>query len=357
MRTYYQITKWLSTNLLFLLLSVFLSFSSQAAPDFKIPDKVCSWRSVSFENTSTIDSLALDSFSWYFEGAQNEYADTNVAVWIDIQTSKSVTVRLTQYLKNGDSLTQSKIVSVLESAGPSFTSPTLCDADTAVFTNVSFNKDIEYVWHFGDGVSDTGFHAKHLYAFPRTYNVTLVPLFANVCSDAVKRPVVVNPSPNASFTYRRDGRTVEFDGPAGNDIYRWTFGDGGRDQSEDPIYTYDSFTTLPYTVCLAVKTDGCWSQTCKEVPEPFGSVETLSSLAVFMRPNPVKDELFVSLNNGKQIESVQVIDLLGHIVYSRDLTSLQNDVTLDLAELNEGTYLVRVYSEGQVGTKRIVIAR
>ena len=354
MRTYYQITKWLSTNLLFLLLSVFLSFSSQAAPDFKIPDKVCSWRSVSFENTSTVDSLALDSFSWYFEGAQNEYADTNVAVWIDIQTSKSVTVRLTQYLKNGDSLTQSKIVSVLESAGPSFTSPTLCDADTAVFTNVSFNKDIEYLWHFGDGVSDTGFHAKHLYAFPRTYNVTLVPLFANVCSDAVKRPVVVNPSPNASFTYRRDGRTVEFDGPAGNDIYRWTFGDGGRADFEDPIYTYLE-SPIGKEVCLATKFDACWSEECQYF-EPWGNISEVEK-NIDIYPNPTLDRLTVELLDSKLMQSIEVIDLLGNRILANELLVKQNAVVLDLSNKSPGVYFVRVNSEGQVGTKRIVIAR
>jgi hypothetical protein len=161
---------------------------------------------------------------------------------------------------------------------------------------------------------------------------------------------------DSDFIFIADGTTVNFNGPSGADEYRWTFGDGGRGTGEDPIYRYVN-PEKPYTVCLAVKTGECWSQTCKKVFEHFGSAETLSNLAVSMHPNPVKDELFVSLNNGKQIESIQVIDLLGRIAYSRKLTSLQNDVTLNLADLNEGTYLVRVYSEGEVGVRRIVVAR
>ena len=67
--------------------------------------------------------------------------------------------------------------------------------------------------------------------------------------------------------------------------------------------------------------------------------------AVSVYPNPVKDQLFVKAEN---LQSIEVYNLVGQLV----MTSTQS--ILNLSELIEGIYFVRVVCEGGMFTKRIV---
>ncbi|MFT6745486.1 MAG: hypothetical protein ACJAR8_002050 [Bacteroidia bacterium] len=51
------------------------------------------------------------------------------------------------------------------------------------------------------------------------------------------------------------------------------------------------------------------------------------------------------------------MDLVGSIVLSQEYTSKQNAIKLNLTEQKQGVYFVRVSSDGNTGTKRIVIVR
>ena len=66
---------------------------------------------------------------------------------------------------------------------------------------------------------------------------------------------------------------------------------------------------------------------------------------VSVYPNPVKDRLFVKV---EQLESVEVYNLVGQQV----LTSTES--VLDLGDLMSGIYFVRIKGDGQTITKRIV---
>ena len=67
-------------------------------------------------------------------------------------------------------------------------------------------------------------------------------------------------------------------------------------------------------------------------------------------PNPVKDILNISYD--KNISSVKVYNLLGQEVIAKFLNSNQSQI--DLSNLLEGTYLVKVLSEGLTQTIKIL---
>lgn len=69
-----------------------------------------------------------------------------------------------------------------------------------------------------------------------------------------------------------------------------------------------------------------------------------SNVAIF--PNPVRDMLTIEGNN---VKSVEVIDMDGRVVLTNDHAG-----KLDMSELSDGVYMVRVMSENGVSTKKIV---
>ena len=75
----------------------------------------------------------------------------------------------------------------------------------------------------------------------------------------------------------------------------------------------------------------------------FDVVENESVVALY--PNPVKDQLFVKVED---LQMVEVFNLVGQQVM------VSKDAVVDMSALTEGIYFVRVISDGQMITKRIV---
>ncbi len=87
-----------------------------------------------------------------------------------------------------------------------------------------------------------------------------------------------------------------------------------------------------------------------------GSID-VSNIKVF--PNPSNGQVTVSVSSFKETTvSLEVVNILGHKVQSAELRKLQlgiNDFDLDLSNLNPGIYLVKIGSEGDFTTKKLII--
>jgi len=77
-----------------------------------------------------------------------------------------------------------------------------------------------------------------------------------------------------------------------------------------------------------------------------------SSIAIF--PNPNQGEFNLNINNA-QLNSVdvEIYDMFGRIVYQKNLTNKNNRISL--SDISAGVYTVKVSSDGQSTTKRIVV--
>ena len=67
-------------------------------------------------------------------------------------------------------------------------------------------------------------------------------------------------------------------------------------------------------------------------------------------PNPVKNSL--SISNASLIEEIEITSLLGQKILTKKINELQTE--LNLSELSKGVYFVKVISEGQEKTIKII---
>jgi len=126
------------------------------------------------------------------------------------------------------------------------------DSSGCIPLDVTFDDTIrnakQYVWHFGDGSSDTmttGFEVTHTYTAVGTYQVRLIAIDSNTCnvSDTVYTTIrarndradlafkAVKLPPCESLTYRFDNNSAAPAGkPYTDSSFIWDFGDGSPQQ-------------------------------------------------------------------------------------------------------------------------------
>jgi hypothetical protein len=84
----------------------------------------------------------------------------------------------------------------------------------------------------------------------------------------------------------------------------------------------------------------------------------ISNLVVY--PNPATDEVFVSFDNqnGKAI-SIELVDQLGRIVYTKSETQMIgfNTLGLNLSDVSEGLYSVLLHAGDNTIAKRVIIRK
>jgi hypothetical protein len=79
-------------------------------------------------------------------------------------------------------------------------------------------------------------------------------------------------------------------------------------------------------------------------------IETFSMDKIKLYPNPVKSIFTISLD--KKISKVAVFNLLGQEVLTKSVNS--NETTVDVAHLTAGTYLVKITSDDETKTMKII---
>ncbi|WP_353776956.1 T9SS type A sorting domain-containing protein [Winogradskyella sp. 3972H.M.0a.05] len=78
---------------------------------------------------------------------------------------------------------------------------------------------------------------------------------------------------------------------------------------------------------------------------------TISSLKLY--PNPTDSELNITFNSNIASGSIEVFNILGKQVFSKDINNANSD-SLNISDLAQGLYLIRISSEGQSETKRFI---
>ncbi len=128
---------------------------------------------------------------------------------------------------------------------------------------------VSWNWNFGDpgsGTFNTSTMAnpQHIYANPGVYNVELIVVNVNNCSDTIVKQVITGEAPPVAFTWEAscaNALTNFFIDPTIVNIntitnFLWDFGDGGQSTLQDPQHLYTE--TGQYTVMLTITdTAGC----------------------------------------------------------------------------------------------------
>lgn len=77
---------------------------------------------------------------------------------------------------------------------------------------------------------------------------------------------------------------------------------------------------------------------------------------VNLYPNPATDFVHIQLNNNKASDmDVTVFDMNGRRVITQSFRNTNTQETLDISRLNSGIYFVKINSDGQMATKKLIV--
>jgi PKD repeat protein len=245
-----------------------------------------------------------------------------------------------------------------------------------------------YNWNYGDLTSGTGSVSAHTYSIGGYHNVQLI-INDGPCVDTITNFVNVTGIPcvaNSNFSMTYGGTPGFWWGtPAyfGN-VYaaNWTWGDGTSTYALYPSHTYSALGF--YSICVTVSTSCGTSTTCGNynIYKMNGQVNSMAMATVnivpslqitgmkenneenafvSIYPNPSNGKINLRIDNIKssKMESViEVSDLLGRTVHTESAGVINEKINaeLDLQDLNDGTYFVKVRSSERLYTSKIIIS-
>ena len=258
-----------------------------------------------------------------------------------------------------------------------------------------------YSWDFGDGSTSTQANPQHTYAATGYYYVCLTTSF-NGCTYTSCTSVYVdlawwnvgNPFQGPcsagfmimSASANSIGLINIINTSQGNNLnYSWSFGNGFISNSSTPFTTIVNSGVYPICLTISDSTGACNSTFCDTItvdslgnvtraalpgniaivvsgaPQPnptlTGITTVQSSSLLTVTPNPSNGLVSLNIENLNGATSIQVIDLSGKQVFNKNLVAgkgLKNTV-LDMQHIADGHYMIKVISDNQVQTGKLII--
>lgn len=342
---------------------------------------------VVFMNTST-GTTTNTSYAWTFAGATNSlssaqnptvtYAGTGTyGVLLQVSNNSSPTCTA--------SVSGSVSIPCMLNAGFSHT---LGASGQATFqsTSTGTTASTNYVWNFGDGVSNSGNPIVHSYASSGAYNVTLKASFGS-CKDTLVQSVNVTGLPcvaNSGFTLVPQGTPQYWDGipasPWNVVSATWDWGDGS---ASNTLYAAHAYSVAGnYNICLSVTVSCASTASSCSSYSVYRTQQAMSQKMVYVNiikpglstsiadpsavktgfdvyPNPNNGHFSVKLSGFKPGPALtQVYNLAGELVYEKSNEEAGNELAdeIYLGDVSTGLYLIRIRSGEQVLTKKILIS-
>ncbi|MFT3936500.1 MAG: PKD domain-containing protein [Chitinophagaceae bacterium] len=199
---------------------------------------------LTFAPSYSVSSLVpIASYKWNFGDGTTSTSDAPSHIYTQ---PGSYTVTLTYTTINGctDSIVYKDAVRAGQKPKASFTAtPTNACASTPImFTDNSTGTITNYLWYFGDGVTDTSRNPTHLYNDTGYFSITLI-VSNNGCTDTLRKPnyVYIKP-PIAKFAVDvqcADPFNFAFTNYSiGAVNWTWDFGDGTSSTVLNPTHKY-----------------------------------------------------------------------------------------------------------------------
>ena len=138
--------------------------------------------------------------------------------------------------------------------------------------------------------------------------------------------------------------------------YQWDFENDGTIDSYDEFPTHIYQDTGYYSVKLSVVGQDSTNTFIKEnyihVIDTITSTSELKYQKVNIFPNPFNNKITIGTNS--DFEMIEIYDLNGKIHYSKTLLRENNNERIDLKELEKGIYILKLKTEEQYITKKII---
>ncbi len=172
----------------------------------------------------------------------------------------------------------------------------------------------------------------------------------------VSDPAPVNATVvDANFTHVANLGILNFtDASTGATSWAWDFGDGGTSNQQNPTHTYSQNGT--YVVTLTINGGTCTYTDTLDVIV-VGIEDILDDPAsVSILPNPTAGAATLYLTKAaKKAIDVEIVSIDGRVVISTVLGTGRSQLELDLSELPNAMYYVRLKSGDRSVTKKLVL--
>ena len=164
--------------------------------------------------------------------------------------------------------------------------------------------------------------------------------------------------PDASFTYTIETPDVHFVNNSNfADAYLWDFDDGQTSTESNPDHTY--LASGNYLVSLTA-TNKCGDHIMTDnVEVQLVSVNENSPIENFkIYPNPSDGKIYLELDQlENELISLEVVGINGKIIWKESFLNTSERYFIDLSNLSEGVYIVRLIESNNIRTAKLIVKK
>ncbi len=219
----------------------------------------------------------------------------------------------------------------------------------------------QYPYEIANLVSITGSNANtanDFYYYLYDWEVQEVPCVSG--QTTVQAIIDPGTGPTANFSFTRNLSTFNFQDASTNATsWSWDFGDGNTDSNQNPQHTYTASGS--YTVTLTVSNGSCEETSIQTVDVTHVTAidELLAPGSLKLYPNPGQGQFTIEAEaHTAQPMQLTVYNTLGQQLVSKAFartTYFKEEV--DLQEVPNGTYLIRLQVGGEVVMKKYLLTQ
>ncbi|MES2617609.1 MAG: PKD domain-containing protein [Bacteroidota bacterium] len=330
-----------------------VTIKASPKPDFTA-NQYCS-RTPTIFNNLTVETVANPVYTWTVSDGYTTGIKNMVHGWAN-EGVHSVTLKAA--FTNGCSESITKDINVVIQPKADFTVTDICSGETANFVNLSTGDKagMTFNWDFGNG-SGTDRAPRRLYnpATTTIYTVQLVAAYPGGCTDTMRKILNVNEQPTCDFTIKNLGFMNTQFTPANTSYlkYEWLFGDGGISSAVSPSY---QFTTkgIYDVILIAESGSGCKCTMTKRMSANTDVKTIADNGHITLYPNP-NNGVFTITSDMTSGMKIDVYSVTGSLVQSNE--TADNTSIVDLGDVANGIYIVKVTINGSTNTFRISVVK
>jgi len=297
-------------------------------------------------------SLGTQPYTYLWQSSDGTALSTQKQFELMPQNNDTYTLRITDASDNNFLVRKNIVVNTLTIKMPENLS-LACDEAFQIEPIINAaSENLSYNWINGATKSK-------ITAFPGNYSLTVTDGYCTA-TDSVN--IGIDAELTADFeTTIGYGGMVNFNNSSTNATnYFWNFGDENTSTSKNPSHTYQNEGT--YVVSLNVLNGKCSINKYKTIiindfMVGLNEVAVANNMLT-VSPNPSTTGIFwVSTNfkeNNKTI-NYTIFDVSGKILFNEQLVNQQNKFKLNLAELPNSTYFIKIYDEHNVIIKKLLL--
>ncbi|MBL7910193.1 MAG: PKD domain-containing protein [Bacteroidia bacterium] len=253
-------------------------------------------------------------------------------------------------------------------------------------TSTGTNANTTYYWNFGDGFTSTSQSPTHTYNSAGAYSVLL---FVNnqttpTCIDTIVQSINVTGIPcvaNSNFSLAPSTTTLVWNATPASPwnvvAATWSWGDNSTSNTLYASHTYSASGT--YSICLSVTVAcGGSSSTCVNqfifkssspemqmiqvnvippalTPTAIKDVE-IENVNYAIYPNPNSGQFDVKIDDANnETVKIKVYNLIGEVVYETETVNDNMTKKINLDNVANGVYFVKINSGSKESTKKMII--